>query len=152
MHFVSMVREHAQPCQVLLGMGPHLAGHFGAPQLSWMDGSLVSPSATALEATGACYKADVSALFHQMLPLEFFQAALREAKVCENNRVYTTAVVVWLMICQRLQAQGTLESAVLGLKSSGQTRLGIVAGAGYAGERSVRVARRTALRLLADTL
>jgi hypothetical protein len=68
-----------------------------------------------VEATGACYKADVSALFHQMLPFEFFQAALREAKVCENNRVYTSAVVVWLMICQRLQAQGTLESAVLEL-------------------------------------
>ena len=82
---------------------------------SLVDGSVVSPATTAVEATGTCYKADVSALFHQMLPCEFFQAALWKAKVCENNRVYTSAVVVWLMICQRLQAQGTLESAVLEL-------------------------------------
>lgn len=83
-----------------------------------MDGSLVSPPATALEASRAAvapYKADVLALFQQLLPVEFFLAALSQAKVRENNRVYNSAVVVWLMICQRLQAQGTLESAVLEL-------------------------------------
>ena len=84
-----------------------------------MDGSLVcSATTTAREASGAVptpYKADVSVLFQQLLPIEFFWAALKQAKVRENNRVYTSAVVVWLMICQRLQAQGTLESAVLEL-------------------------------------
>jgi hypothetical protein len=83
-----------------------------------VDGSLVSSPATAREASGAVptpYKADVSALFQRLLPIEFFWAALKQAKVRENNRVYTSAVVVWLMICQRLQAQGTLESAVLEL-------------------------------------
>jgi hypothetical protein len=55
------------------------------------------------------------ALFQQLLPFEVFLAALMQAKVRENNRVYSTAVVVWLMISQRLQAQGTLESAVLEL-------------------------------------
>lgn len=84
-----------------------------------MDGPLVcSPTTTAREASGAVptpYKADVSVLFQQLLPVEFFWAALKQAKVRENNRVYTSAVVVWLMICQRLQAQGTLESAVLEL-------------------------------------
>ena len=63
----------------------------------------------------AAYKADLLALFQMLLPLEFFAAALRQAKVGENNRVYNSAVVVWLMIWQRLQAQGTLESAVLEL-------------------------------------
>ncbi|MGO9255322.1 MAG: IS4 family transposase [Bryobacteraceae bacterium] len=87
---------------------------------SLVDGPLVSPSATAPEASGvavAPYKADVLALFQQLLPAEFFLAALKQAKVRENNRVYTSAVVVWLMICQRLQVQrqGTLEGAVLEL-------------------------------------
>jgi len=45
-------------------------------------------------------------------------AALRRAQVRENNRVYTSAVVMWLMIWQRLQAQGTLEIAVLELLRS----------------------------------
>jgi len=81
-----------------------------------MDGSLVCSPATVREAsgvTGAVYKADMLALFQQLFPIEFFGAALKQAKVRENNRVYTSAVVVWLMICQRLQARGTLESAVL---------------------------------------
>ena len=75
-------------------------------------------SSTAVEASGVAVapcKADVLGLFQQLLPLEFFWAALKQAKVRENNRVYHSAVVVWLMIWQRLQAQGTLESAVLDL-------------------------------------
>ena len=40
---------------------------------------------------------------------------LAEAEARENNRVYNTAVVVWLMITQRLQTEGTLETAVLEL-------------------------------------
>jgi len=54
-------------------------------------------------------------LFQKLLPVEVFQAALQQAQVRENNRVYNSAVVVGLMICQRWQAQGTLESAVLEL-------------------------------------
>jgi hypothetical protein len=83
-----------------------------------VDGSLVSPSDPALEtsgAPGASYAVDVLTLFQQLLPVKFFLAALEQAHVRENNRVYTSAVVVWLMIYQRLQAQGTLESAVLEL-------------------------------------
>src|ERR1035438_5758627 len=85
---------------------------------SLVDGSLVSPPAQAVAASGAAAapcKADVLALFQQLLPVEVFWAALKQAKVRENNRVYTSAVVVWLMICQRLQAEGTLENAVLEL-------------------------------------
>jgi hypothetical protein len=69
----------------------------------------------ANSAVAAPYQADVLALFQKLLPLDIFWAALKQAKVRENNRVYTSSVVVWLMICQRLQVQGTLETAVLEL-------------------------------------
>jgi hypothetical protein len=79
----------------------------------------MSPApATFLDANSAVAvvnQADVLALFQKLLPLEIFWAAMRPAKVRENNRVYTSAVVVWLMICQRLHVEGTLESAVLEL-------------------------------------
>jgi hypothetical protein len=84
------------------------------------DGSLVSPPASVLDASSAItvpYQADVLALFQKLLPLEVFWAALKQAQVRENNRVYTSTVVVWLMIRQRLQVQGTLDSAVLELLS-----------------------------------
>jgi putative transposase len=83
-----------------------------------VDGSLVSSPATAADAdraVAAPYQADVLDLFQKLLPLQIFLAAQNQAKVRENNRVYTSPVVVWLMICQRLQAEGTLESAVLEL-------------------------------------
>jgi hypothetical protein len=57
-------------------------------------------------------QSNVLSLFQQLLPMEVFWAALRQAQVRENNRVYSSAVVVWLMIFQRLHAQGTLENAV----------------------------------------
>jgi len=40
---------------------------------------------------------------------------LAEAEKRENNRVYNTTVVMWLMITQRLQVEGSLETAVLEL-------------------------------------
>ena len=61
------------------------------------------------------WQANVLVLFQQLLSAEFVSAVLREAKVRENNRVYTSPVVMWLMVWQRLQAQGTLESAVVEL-------------------------------------
>jgi len=79
---------------------------------------LAPPSNPAPETSGAVLapsQADVLTLFLQLLPATFFCAALVQAKVRENNRVYNSAVVVWLMILQRLQPQGTLESAVLEL-------------------------------------
>jgi len=89
---------------------------------SLVDGSLGSALAAGLETSApatayneAGLKPEVLALFLHLLPPEFFSAALRQAKVRENNRIYTSAVVTWLMILQRLQAQGTLESAVLEL-------------------------------------
>src|SRR6266487_3010709 len=55
--------------------------------------------------------ASMLALYLSLLSSE----RLAEAQARENNRVYNTAVVVWLMITQRLQAEGTLETAVLEL-------------------------------------
>jgi hypothetical protein len=60
-------------------------------------------------------EANLLTLFRQLLPAEFIAGVLRQAEIRENNRVYTSAVVMWLMIWQRLQAQGTLETAVLEL-------------------------------------
>jgi hypothetical protein len=71
----------------------------------------------ALEGNAAI-DADVLAAFHRLLPAEFIAQALRQAEVRENNRVYTSAVVMWLMVWQRLQSQGTLEAAVLELLRS----------------------------------
>jgi hypothetical protein len=67
---------------------------------SLMDGSLVSPSAAAavLDASSAVVvpcQSDILALFQRLLPLDiFWAAALRQAKVRENNRVYSSSVVV----------------------------------------------------------
>jgi hypothetical protein len=55
--------------------------------------------------------ASVLAVYLSLLSSE----RLAEAEARENNRVYNTAVVVWLMIIQRLQAEGSLETAVLEL-------------------------------------
>lgn len=60
-------------------------------------------------------RAGVLSLFQQLLPQEFIWRALSQAEVRENNRVYHTSVVIWLMINQRLQAAGTLETAVVDL-------------------------------------
>ena len=59
--------------------------------------------------------ADWLTLFQQLLPEEFIAAARHRARIRENNRVYTSAVVIWLMVWQRLQSRGTLEIAVLEL-------------------------------------
>src|SRR5437588_2811805 len=82
------------------------------------------PSTAKLDASAAgigqdgIQRADILALFQQLLPSEFVATTLEQASVRENNRVYTSAVVMWLMVCQRLQPQGTLETAVLELLRS----------------------------------
>jgi putative transposase len=75
----------------------------------------MAPPTAKLDASAVGASQDVLALFQQLLPAEFVSAALQQAEVRENNRVYTSAVVMWLMIWQRLQSQSTLETAVLEL-------------------------------------
>ena len=59
--------------------------------------------------------ADVLSLYLRLLPAEFFAQVREQEKLRRpNNRIYTDAVVIWLMILQRLSG-GTLETAVLEL-------------------------------------
>ena len=81
-----------------------------------MDPQTVSLEASAVAASEVeAWEGDALALFQRLLPAEFLFRALQKAGVRENNRVYTSAVVMWLMIWQRLQPLGTLVSAVLEL-------------------------------------
>ena len=86
-----------------------------------MDGSLVSPLVASAAASGvsqACLgtsPADALSLYLRLLPSVFFDQLRQKEKLRENNRVYTAAVVMWLMITQRLQGSGTLETGVLEL-------------------------------------
>ena len=58
---------------------------------------------------------DVLSLYLRLLPAQFF-AQVREKDQLrrQNNRVYSDAVVIWLMILQRLSG-GTMETVVLEL-------------------------------------
>jgi hypothetical protein len=58
---------------------------------------------------------DVLWLYRRLLPNEFFAELRQSAELRENNRIYNAAVVMWLMIAQRLQGQATLETGVLEL-------------------------------------
>lgn len=78
-----------------------------------LTASLEASAASASESEA--WKGDALALFQRLLPAEFLRGALQKAGAEENNRVYTSAVVMWLMIWQRLQAHGRLDSAVLEL-------------------------------------
>ena len=63
------------------------------------------------EVTSATLSPSMLSLYLRLLSGEFLAAAQER----ENNRVYNTPVVILLMILQRLQAGGCMESAVLEL-------------------------------------
>jgi hypothetical protein len=54
-------------------------------------------------------------LYEQLLPVGFLEELGRQQGRRQNRRVYTDRVVMWLMVTQRLQGKGTLESGVLEL-------------------------------------
>ena len=54
-------------------------------------------------------------LYEQLLPLGVLEELGRQEGRRQNRRVYTDRVVIWLMVTQRLQSNGTLESGVLEL-------------------------------------
>ena len=95
---------------------------------SLVDSSIVSESVASAETSRgiqACLGVsprDVLSLYQLLLSAEFFEQQRQKEKLRENNRIYNCAVVMWLMIAQRLQGHGTLETAVLevgcGLPSS----------------------------------
>lgn len=75
-----------------------------------------SPSSAGVEASLGASRADVLALFLRLLPAEFFtQLRQQQSLRRQNNRVYADAVVMWLMIVQRMSANASLETAVLEL-------------------------------------
>lgn len=88
---------------------------------SLVDGSIVSESVASAEISRgiqACLGVsprDVLSLYQLLLSAEFFEQLRQKEKLRENNRIYNCAVVMWLMIAQRLQGHGTLETAVLEL-------------------------------------
>ena len=60
-------------------------------------------------------QADVLSLYRRLAPAPFLQRLCRQAGLRQNNRIYTLAVVLWLMIGQWLEGHGSLEQAVLEL-------------------------------------
>jgi hypothetical protein len=57
-------------------------------------------------------KADVLGIYQQMLPHEVLDQIRQQENIREYTRVYSSSVVMWLMIGQRLHSNGTLETAV----------------------------------------
>lgn len=58
---------------------------------------------------------DVMNLYLRLLPPAFWDELRRKKQPKSKNRIYTAGVVIWLMIIQRFQSDGTLESGVLEL-------------------------------------
>jgi DDE family transposase len=76
-------------------------------------------SGAGLSARLGAASADLLSLYLRLLPREFFaQVREHEQLPRPNNRIYTDAVVIWLMILQRLTGHGTMETAVLELLRS----------------------------------
>ena len=73
------------------------------------------PEAGVQPSSSPCWRADVLAFFLRLLPTVFLEQLQQQEHRRHCNRVYTAGVVMWLMICQRLQDRGTLETAVLEL-------------------------------------
>jgi hypothetical protein len=57
---------------------------------------------------------DLLSLYQKLLPAEHFEKLRQSDKLRENNRVYNAAVVMWLMVGQRLQG-GNMTTGVLEL-------------------------------------
>ena len=53
-------------------------------------------------------------LYQKLLPIEYFEKLRQSDKLRENNRVYNAAVVMWLMVAQRLH-RGNMATGVLEL-------------------------------------
>lgn len=58
------------------------------------------------------WNAGALSLYQRLLPASFWDHLCRQKGLRQNNRVYTLAVVVWLMIYQWLQGHAPLDQAV----------------------------------------
>jgi hypothetical protein len=79
------------------------------------DASSDSTSESRLPARLETTVADVLTQYERLLPVGFLEELGRQEGRRQNRRVYTDRVVMWLMVMQRLQGHGTLESSVLEL-------------------------------------
>jgi len=78
-------------------------------------GSGIATEGESLAAVGAS-RSDILALFLRLLPPAFFaQIGEPQPMRRQHNRVYNDAVVIWLMLVQRLLERGSLEAAVVEL-------------------------------------
>ena len=103
-------------------IGPDISLRF---VYSFVDGSVVVPVVVppvavdkmshGLRSCLGAAPADILSLFLRLLPAAFFARLRQEEKLNENNRICNAAVVMWLMMEQRLQGNATLESGVLEL-------------------------------------
>src|SRR5207245_9675056 len=78
-----------------------------------MSNHSTSPSLSQLDQPAS--PADVLSLYQRLLPAPFLDHLRQQAQLRQNNRVYTLAVVMWLMICQWLHGHAPLDHAVLQL-------------------------------------
>lgn len=62
--------------------------------------------------TSPCRSADLFCLFERIAPAAFFEKLRPPTGPGSRTGIYSLAVVVWLMIVQRLQGKGTLGSAL----------------------------------------
>lgn len=85
------------------------------PRQQGCDASSDSTSESRLPARLETTVADVLTQYERLLPVGFLEELGRQEGRRQNRRVYTDRVVMWLMVMQRLQGHGTLESSVLEL-------------------------------------
>ncbi len=72
-------------------------------------------SPSSLQPAPPEWKAGALSLYLRLLPAPVLDRFRHQAKLRLNNRVYTLAVVLWLMLCQWLQGHAPLDQAVLEL-------------------------------------
>lgn len=72
-------------------------------------------SPSSLQPAPPEWKAGALSLYLRLLPAPVLDRFRHQAKLRQNNRVYTLAVVLWLMLCQWLQGHAPLDQAVLEL-------------------------------------
>ena len=77
-----------------------------------MDGTSQNTiSSPAPELTPA-NQGQVFGWFRKTLPVDFLESLEKDLAMVENSRLFTLTVTTWLMIMQRLSANGTLATAV----------------------------------------
>src|SRR5580658_293586 len=85
------------------------------PGMQELNASSDSVPESHLQAHSGTTVTEVLTLYERLLPVGFVEELGRRRGRRQNRRVYTDRVVMWLMVMQRLQGMGTLESGVLEL-------------------------------------